>query len=179
MLGDTTVGKTSIIKAYLNMGFTQDMLSNIGVDKNEKQITMKDGNEIKLVIWDTAGQERFHSVATNTIKSAQGVIVSFDLTNIKSFENVSRWLEDIKENNNKIPIFLFGNKCDLLEKIEVNDEDINAFLNRHQLDKLKYYETSAKENINIQEGFTKIAEEEYEKLGCSYGVELKKIKNKK
>ena len=175
MLGDTTVGKTSIINSYLNKDFTQDMLSNIGIDKNNKKIKMKDGNEIKLVIWDTAGQERFHSVATSTIKSAQGVIVSFDLTNEKSFKNVSRWLDDIKENNNKIPILLFGNKCDMLEERVVEEKDIDIFVSRN---KLIYYETSAKDNINIEEGFTKIAEEAYEKVGISHGMSIKKGKKK-
>jgi small GTP-binding protein len=175
MLGDTTVGKTSIINSYLNKDFTQDMLSNIGIDKNNKKIKMKDGNEIKLVIWDTAGQERFHSVATSTIKSAQGVIVSFDLTNEKSFKNLSRWLDDIKENNNKIPILLFGNKCDMLEERVVEEKDIDIFVSRN---KLIYYETSAKDNINIEEGFTKIAEEAYEKVGISHGMSIKKGKKK-
>ena len=175
MLGDTTVGKTSIINSYLNKDFTQDMLSNIGIDKNNKKIKMKDGNEIKLVIWDTAGQERFHSVATSTIKSAQGVIVSFDLTNEKTFKSVSRWLNDIKDNNNNIPILLFGNKCDMLEQRVVEEKDIDTFVSRN---KLIYYETSAKENINIEEGFTKIAEEAYEKLGISHGMSLKKGKKK-
>ena len=175
MLGDTTVGKTSIINSYLNKDFTQDMLSNIGIDKNNKKIKMKDGSEIKLVIWDTAGQERFHSVATSTIKSAQGVIVSFDLTNEKSFKNLSRWLDDIKENNNKIPILLFGNKCDMLEERVVEEKDIDIFVSRN---KLIYYETSAKDNINIEEGFTKIAEEAYEKVGISHGMSIKKGKKK-
>ena len=175
MLGDTTVGKTSIINSYLNKDFTQDMLSNIGIDKNNKKIKMKDGNEIKLVIWDTAGQERFHSVATSTIKSAQGVIVSFDLTNEKSFKNLSRWLDDIKENNNKIPILLFGNKCDMLEERVVEEKDIDIFVSRN---KLIYYETNAKDNINIEEGFTKIAEEAYEKVGISHGMSIKKGKKK-
>ena len=133
------------------------------------------GNEIKLVIWDTAGQERFHSVATSTIKSAQGVIVSFDLTNEKSFKNLSRWLDDIKENNNKIPILLFGNKCDMLEERVVEEKDIDIFVSRN---KLIYYETSAKDNINIEEGFTKIAEEAYEKVGISHGMSIKKGKKK-
>ena len=175
MLGDTTVGKTSIINSYLNKDFSQDMLSNIGIDKNNKKIKMKDGNEIKLVIWDTAGQERFHSVATSTIKSAQGVIVSFDLTNEKTFKSVSRWLNDIKDNNNNIPILLFGNKCDMLEERVVEEKDIDTFVSRN---KLIYYETSAKENINIEEGFTKIAEEAYEKVGISHGMSIKKGKKK-
>lgn len=176
MLGDSTVGKTSIINAFLNIEFSNTLLSNIGVEKTETKMIMKDGNEMKIIIWDTAGQERFHSIATGTIKNSQGIVVSFDLTNRKTFENVIKWLEDIRDNNNKIPIILFGNKCDLLEKREVDNEEAQEFAKNNNLD---YFETSAKENINIIEGFTKIAEEAYEKSGGAIGMDLKKNRKKK
>jgi len=176
MLGDSTVGKTSIINAFLNIEFSNTLLSNIGVEKTETKMIMKDGNEMKIIIWDTAGQERFHSIATGTIKNSQGIVVSFDLTNRKTFENVVKWLEDIRDNNNKIPIILFGNKCDLVEKREVEDEEAQEFAKNNNLE---YFETSAKENINIKEGFIKIAEEAYEKSGGAIGMDLKKNRKKK
>ena len=176
MLGDSTVGKTSIINAFLNIEFSNTLLSNIGVEKTETKMIMKDGNEMKIIIWDTAGQERFHSIATGTIKNSQGIVVSFDLTNRKTFENVIKWLEDIRDNNNKIPIILFGNKCDLIEKREVDDEEAQEFAKNNNLE---YFETSAKENINIKEGFIKIAEEAYEKSGGAIGMDLKKNRKKK
>jgi len=176
MLGDSTVGKTSIINAFLNIEFSNTLLSNIGVEKTETKMIMKDGNEMKIIIWDTAGQERFHSIATGTIKNSQGIVVSFDLTNRKTFENVIKWLEDIRDNNNKIPIILFGNKCDLVEKREVEDEEAQEFAKNNNLE---YFETSAKENINIKEGFIKIAEEAYEKSGGAIGMDLKKNRKKK
>ena len=175
MLGDSTVGKTSIINAFLNIEFSNTLLSNIGVEKTETKMIMKDGNEMKIIIWDTAGQERFHSIATGTIKNSQGIVVTFDLTNRKTFENVVKWLEDIRDNNNKIPIILFGNKCDLVEKREVEDEEAQEFAKNNNLE---YFETSAKENINIIEGFTKIAEEAYEKSGGAIGMDLKKNRKK-
>ena len=176
MLGDSTVGKTSIINAFLNIEFSNTLLSNIGVEKTETKMIMKDGNEMKIIIWDTAGQERFHSIATGTIKNSQGIVVSFDLTNRKTFENVIKWLEDIRDNNNKIPIILFGNKCDLIEKREVDDEEAQEFAKNNNLE---YFETSAKENINIKEGVIKIAEEAYEKSGGAIGMDLKKNRKKK
>ena len=175
MLGDSTVGKTSIINAFLNIEFSNTLLSNIGVEKTETKMIMKDGNEMKIIIWDTAGQERFHSIATGTIKNSQGIVVTFDLTNRKTFENVVKWLEDIRDNNNKIPIILFGNKCDLVEKREVEDEEAQEFAKNNNLE---YFETSAKENINVKEGFIKIAEEAYEKSGGAIGMDLKKIGKK-
>ena len=148
MLGDSSVGKTSIINAFLNVEFNNTLLSNIGIEKTETKMKMKDGNEMKLIIWDTAGQERFHSISTGTIKNSQGIVVSFDLTNKKTFLNVKKWLEDIRDNNDKIPIVLFGNKCDILEKREVEEEQAEEFAKTNNL---TYFETSAKENININE----------------------------
>ena len=176
MLGDSSVGKTSIINAFLNVEFNNTLLSNIGIEKTETKMKMKDGNEMKLIIWDTAGQERFHSISTGTIKNSQGIVVSFDLTNKKTFLNVKKWLEDIRDNNDKIPIVLFGNKCDILEKREVEEEQAEEFAKTNNL---TYFETSAKENININEGFRKIAEDAYEKAGGSLGMQLDKQKNNK
>ena len=178
MLGDTAVGKTSLMNAFLGLEFSPIMTSNIGVDKNETKLKMKDGNEIKLIIWDTAGQERFHSIATSTLKSSQGIIVSFDLTSESTFKGVTKWLRDIKETNDRIPIVLFGNKCDLINERQVQNEDIKAFA---KTNKLEYFETSAKENINITEGFNKIANEAYEHFGGAHGVNLRNRmkKNKK
>ena len=176
MLGDSSVGKTSIINAFLNVEFNNTLLSNIGIEKTEAKMKMKDGNEMKIIIWDTAGQERFHSISTGTIKNSQGIVVSFDVTNKKTFLNVKRWLEDIREVNDKIPIVLFGNKCDIIENREVEEEEAQIFAKNNNL---SYFETSAKENINIKEGFIKIAEDAYEKVGGALGVQLKKQNSKK
>ncbi len=176
MLGDTAVGKTSIMNSFLDIEFSPVMTSNIGVDKNESKLTMKDGNEIKLIIWDTAGQERFHSIATSTLKNSQGIVVAFDLTSRRTFEGVTKWLKDIKNINDRIPIILFGNKCDLIEEREVKDEEVKAFAKSN---KLQYLETSAKEGINIKEGFKKIANEAYVHFGGANGVNLKNRKKKK
>ncbi len=75
ILGDSKTGKSSIINRYLGNEFSEDMISNIGIDKQELLMTMKDGNEMKIIIWDTAGQERFHSISSTTIKNSQGIIV--------------------------------------------------------------------------------------------------------
>ena len=90
LLGDAAVGKTSILNAFLNIEFSSNSVANIGVEKQNTKMKMKDGKEMKIIIWDTAGQERFHSIATSTIKTSQGIIVSFDVTNKKSFESIRK-----------------------------------------------------------------------------------------
>lgn len=169
ILGDSTVGKTSIINVFLGLEFSQITITSVGKDKYDTQLKMKDGNEMKLIIWDTAGQERFHSIAVGTIKNSQGIVVTFDLTKRKTFENVLLWLKDIRENSDSIPIVLFGNKCDLKEERAVSKEEAEQLA---QKNKLIYFETSAKEDINIKEGFQKVAELAYEKSGAALGVEL-------
>ena len=177
VLGDTGVGKTSIINAFLNKDFKNDTISNIGSEKISKKMTMNDGNEMKILIWDTAGQERFRSIATSTIKNSQGIVLVFDLTQKESFKNLGKWLEDINNNGGETKI-LFGNKFDLLEKVEVSEKEAKEFAFEN---KMNYFSTSAKENINIEEGFKEICQKAYENnketIGMSLGDSGKKKKN--
>ena len=176
MLGDSAVGKTAICQTYMNIEFTGEVLSTIGVDKLESLVTLKNGKEIKLILWDTAGQERFHSVALKSIKTVHGVAIVFDLTKKKSFNNVSSWLDDIKENLNDVSIVIFGNKCDLDKSTwKVKKEEIQKFVEEK---KLLYFETSAKDNVGIKEGFESLANSAYEKWEENSGIKLGKSKKK-
>ena len=110
---------------------------------------------MKLQIWDTAGQERFQTIALSYYKGAWGIILVFSIDNRKSFENIERWMKQIKDNAAKdVIIFLIGNKCDLAEgRVVSYDEAIKLAENYN----ISFYETSAKNNVNIQEIFLKIA----------------------
>jgi small GTP-binding protein len=175
ILGDSATGKTSIINRLLGNDFSLDMISNIGIDKQDLLKKMKDGNEMKIILWDTAGQERFRSVSSSTIKNSQGIIVCFSLVDEKSYKNVLSWLQDIRDESTKIPIVLFGNKCDLEDQRKVSEEEAQKFAHRHGV---PYFETSAKENINLKEGFDRIVEDAYEKSGKESGMKLKPIEKK-
>ena len=178
IIGDSRTGKTSIINRYLGQEFSIDMISNIGIDKQEVIRKMKDGNEMKIIIWDTAGQERFHSISSGTIKNSQGIIVCFALNDRNSFDNVLTWLQDVREISSKIPIVLFGNKCDLIDERKVTEKEAKEFANDNEI---IYFETSAKENINIKEGFEKISEDAYVKALADEEakIELSKKNDKK
>ena len=175
MLGDSAVGKTSLILKFLSQDFNENYLTTIGKDKLEKKVVMNDGNEIKLIIWDTAGQERFHSIATSTIKGSHGIVLTFDLTNRKSFDNLGIWLNDIQNNSNEVPVVLFGNKCDLFEKYEVENNEAKSFAKDHSLE---YFETSAKQDINVQDGFNALARMAYAKYSGNNSIDLNKPKQK-
>ena len=173
IIGDSKTGKTSIINRYLGQEFSIDMISNIGIDKQEVIKKMKDGNEMKIIIWDTAGQERFHSISSGTIKNSQGIIVCFALNDRSSFDNVLTWLQDVREISSKIPIVLFGNKCDLIEERKVTNEEAKEFADNNEI---IYFETSAKDNINIKEGFEKISEDAYSKARAEEEAKIELLK---
>ena len=177
LLGDSTVGKTSICLTYKGIEFKENTLFTIGTDKFDKIIKVENGKEIKLVIWDTAGQERFRSIALSAIKSVNGIILVADLTKKESFINIKMWLEDIQNNFNNPSLVLFGNKADLIEKRQVSSEEAKKYAEDN---KLVYFETSAKTNQGINEGFAYIANQAYKKAeqklnsGKSKNIEIGK-----
>ena len=180
LYGESDVGKTCICYSFLGLEFLDEHLSTVGIEKNNAEIEIESGETIKLKIWDTAGQERFRSISFNSLRKSNGCIVVFDLTEKSSFEKVTEWLKKIRENMPKIPIALFGNKNDLPNR-KVTQEEIDELCKRENL---IYFETSAKENKGIKEGFIKISTLACENLGKEDSVErgqnLKKDnKNKK
>ena len=180
LYGESDVGKTCICYSFLGLEFLDEHLSTVGIEKNNAEIEIESGETVKLKIWDTAGQERFRSISFNSLRKSNGCIVVFDLTEKSSFEKVTEWLKKIRENMPKIPIALFGNKNDLPNR-KVTQEEIDELCKRENL---IYFETSAKENKGIKEGFIKISTLACENLGKEDSVErgqnLKKDnKNKK
>ena len=154
IFGETAVGKTCICSTFLGLEFRGEHLTTVGIEKMSSSIKTEDGDELKLKLWDTAGQERFKSISVKNLRYSQGAVVVFDLTKQESFDKVTDWLKRIREITPNMPIGLFGNKSDLKDLREVKQEDIDELCNK---EKLVYFETSAKENIGIREGFTKVA----------------------
>ena len=162
IFGDEKVGKTSICNSFLNMEFQEDVPETIGCEKYKKKKILKEEKEINLIIWDTAGNERFHSFVLKCIKACQGIILVFDVTNRKSFDDLEDWILSIKENMQDPLIILFGNKVDLdKEKWIVNEEEIERLVKKENL---KYFDVSAKSCQGIDEGFTYFANKIYDKL---------------
>jgi Ras-related protein Rab-35 len=152
VVGESSVGKSSILLRYTNGQFTDNYNYTVGVDFKVKKIIHKN-KEVTLQLWDTAGQERYRSVTRTFYHRAKGVVVVFDLSNRKTLEAVTRWLMEIQENCDEIPRILVGNKCDSLR--EVKEEEGAEVAKRFGL---PYMETSAKEDININSTFNKLVE---------------------
>ena len=152
ILGESSVGKTSIIEKYVNNTFNENYLVTIGMDIRYKRIEINNC-DINIVINDTAGQERFRSMTKMVYKGADGILLGFDLTNKDTFNKVNYWIGQIEDNKNKdypISLVLFGNKCDKKEQIVVNDDDIESLKRQYNLE---FFATSAKDGTNVQEAF--------------------------
>jgi len=156
LLGDTTVGKTCFLLKYTDKTFQEIHMSTIGLDYRLKSMTLKSGKKIKLQIWDTAGQDRFRAITKNYYKSANGIILIYDVTSLVTYENVKTWISQIREEApSNVVIFIAGNKIDMEEERKVNTEDGKRLADEYGF---PFYETSAKEDININETFEDLVE---------------------
>ena len=148
IIGDSSVGKTSLMRRYVNHTFSEIYKSTIGVDFLNK--TIKINNKlVELQIWDTAGSERFYSMNNAFYRGADACIVVFDLTNMKSFLNLENWIDEFlinssPKNPDSFPFAVIGNKSDLYNDRRVAPNMINRFC---QTKNLNYFETSTKLKI--------------------------------
>ncbi|KAJ3451837.1 ras-related protein rabd2a-like [Anaeramoeba flamelloides] len=186
LIGDSGVGKSCVLLRFTDNEFRTTFLSTIGVDFKIRTINLN-GKQTKLQIWDTAGQERFQTITRNYYKGAQGIFLVYDVTEKKSFDNIGKWVDEVKNHGEKnVTMFLIGNKCDLVNERVVSTEEGEM---RAQELKMSFLETSAKDNTNIAECFRVMAEEIEQKLSTDENeiepnkvitvTEGKKIKKKK
>ena len=155
LLGDTSVGKTCFLKRYTEDTFQDAYLSTIGFDYKFKMVTLKNGKQVKVQLWDTAGQERFRTIAKSYYKGAHGIILIYDVSNPKTYDNIKKWLAQIKEEaSSKVCIILVANKIDHEERVVTEEEGEKLAKSFN----LKIFESSAKENINVTEAFQEVIE---------------------
>jgi small GTP-binding protein len=164
ILGDSQIGKTSILERYVNDTFKENYLVTVGVDKRFKYLKVN-GFDLDITLTDTAGQERFRSLSKMSYKNADGILVGFALNAPETLESVNYWIEQINNNTNKggsVSLVLFGNKCDDEKNISVKKEKIDEISSKYGL---KYFKTSAKLNINIKNIFEYLVKETIIKKG--------------
>ena len=157
-LGNYSVGKSSFISKYVDNYFTFNYISTLGVDFKQKEIKLKNGKNAILRIFDTAGQERFRAGSVNYIKHANGVILIYDIGNVKSFKSLNDWMETISEiGKEKLQVILVGNKCDISDK----EREVSVEEGKDKADEFKipFFETSCKDGININKVFEKLIED--------------------
>jgi len=150
ILGESMVGKTSLINRYTLDVFGGKYLCTVGIDFQKKIIEMN-GKKILLQIWDTAGQERFRNINKSYFQQSNAFILAYDMTNTDSFDQISYWIKEVCEKtDDRIKSILVATKVDLEDNREVSTEDGEKLAKEHNLE---FFETSAKDNINIKEAF--------------------------
>ena len=173
LIGNSGVGKSNLMRRYDNKKFENLFLSTIGYNDIIKIIKIDNKDYYKLTLWDTAGQERFQCMPPKYYKKADGILLLFDINDRNSFNDVSKWMEEINDNvgtQENILIYLIANKIDYLqeEKRIISNEEIIDLAEKL---KIKYFEVSCKWNMNIEEMMARIV------LDCSKNLKSMKYED--
>ena len=180
-IGESGVGKTCVLRRFVENKFLKNHLATIGIDFKTKTLNINN-QEIKLKIWDTAGQERFRNITTQYYKGADGIVLVYDVTDESSYDKIRDWMEQILSNTQQeeIGLVLLGNKCDMEPRVVTED------MGKKMAEELKisYYETSALTGQGIKEAFEELTMDIMKKRGVGQGsntggVELNSKKKKK
>jgi small GTP-binding protein len=161
-LGDTLVGKSSIVLRFSDNRFDDNQLATIGIDYKTKYIKVKDAS-VKVLLWDTAGQEKFRNIARQYYKGANGVLLIYDVCDRKSYERIGFWMDELKQNNEieQLYIILVGNKIDLEEKRVVTREEAEKYAEDNNIN---YLEVSAKTGEGILDLFNEVTKGTMDKV---------------
>lgn len=154
VIGDIYVGKSCMLSRLIMNTFTEEHSCSIGVEFKYKTIEYKDDTKVELCLWDTCGEERFKALTKQYYRDSQGVLLVFDVTNRKSFDNLKGWLKDIDNSGEEIEVFIFGNKNDL-DNRAVSKEEIIKFSKENNI--RFYYDISSKKGFDREKIFTDIA----------------------
>ena len=173
LIGDSGVGKTNILTRYTKNEFSLATQATVGVEFGSK-IIKKNDKLIKLQIWDTAGQERYKSITSAYYKGSKGAFVVYDISRKPTFENVDKWIGELKTNASEdVLIMLVGNKSDLEDKREVQIDEAKKKAEQH---KIAFCETSALKGNNIEQAFDSLIDEIAKKVEKEKLSEVKVIK---
>ena len=161
LIGDSGVGKTNILSRYLTDKFSSTTQPTVGVEFGSK-IVKKGEKLIKLQIWDTAGQERYKSITSAYYKGAKGAFVVYDISRKSTFDNVDKWINELKNNGSEdVFILLVGNKSDLNDQREISEEEVKK---KAEVYNIAFCETSALKGNNIEFAFESLIDKITEKL---------------
>jgi small GTP-binding protein len=161
LIGDSGVGKTNLLSRYINGTFSDSTKSTVGVELACKIVEIN-STKIKIQIWDTAGQERYKSITKSYFKGAKGALIIYDISIKQSFDNINKWIDDLKEfGDDSTCILLVGNKCDLDNIRQVSIDEVKKKAEQY---KVGFCETSAKTGKDVDVAFQKLIEEISKKL---------------
>jgi len=174
VIGDGTVGKTSIIRRYVHEEFDSKYKKTIGVAHALQRLVIDD-NEVTLTIWDTGGQELFDCVRPQYYRGASGGLVIYDVTNKESFEHLDKWFNDLQNQCSGISIILIGNKTDLVADRVISTEEGEQYALQKGVN---FFETSAKTGENVVDVMEKLSKLILSERNSKTMKKMKKIANK-
>ncbi|KAH7672841.1 Small GTPase superfamily ARF/SAR type protein [Dioscorea alata] len=158
LIGDSGVGKSNILSRFTRNEFCLESKSTIGVEFATRTLQIE-GKTVKAQIWDTAGQERYRAITSAYYRGAVGALLVYDITKRQTFDNVQRWLRELRDHaDSNIVIMMAGNKSDLKHLRSVQEDDAQEFAEKEGL---FFLETSALESLNIEKAFQTILTEIY------------------
>jgi len=147
------VGKTSLVYRFIENKFRENYKSTLGVNLLKKDLKLKEYGDISAQIWDLGGQESFKSLRKLYLEGANGALLVFDTTKMKTFEKLQEWIQDFKQARGDEPLLLIGNKNDLMDKLNVKEKEALEFAKTY---KMKYISTSAKTGSNVEDAFIEL-----------------------
>ncbi|KAL5200149.1 hypothetical protein ABZP36_021352, partial [Zizania latifolia] len=158
LIGDSGVGKSNLLSRFTRNEFSLESKSTIGVEFATRSLQV-DGKVVKAQIWDTAGQERYRAITSAYYRGAVGALLVYDVTRHSTFENVERWLKELRDHTDpNIVVMLVGNKSDLRHLVAVQTDEGKAFAERESL---YFMETSALESTNVENAFAEVLTQIY------------------
>uniref|UniRef100_A0A803P0V9 Uncharacterized protein n=2 Tax=Cannabis sativa TaxID=3483 RepID=A0A803P0V9_CANSA len=153
LIGDSGVGKSNILSRFTRNEFCLESKSTIGVEFATRTLQVE-GKTVKAQIWDTAGQERYRAITSAYYRGAVGALLVYDITKRQTFENVQRWLRELRDHaDSNIVIMMAGNKADLNHLRAISAEEAGALAEKEGL---SFLETSALEALNVEKAFQSI-----------------------
>lgn len=159
LIGDSGVGKSNILSRFTRKEFNLDSKTTIGVEFAQKTLNI-DGKTIRAQIWDTAGQERYRAITSAYYRGAVGALLVYDISKSSSFENVEKWLKELKDHaDSQTVVMLTGNKADLKQLRAVTTEEAATYAQKHNL---AFIETSAMDGSGVDRAFEIVLNEIYQ-----------------
>ncbi|MGV9172703.1 MAG: Rab family GTPase [Promethearchaeia archaeon] len=149
--GEGAVGKTTLLKRFVEGFFVENTQMTIGVQIHKKTLTIGNNFSCDLQLWDLGGQERFRTFLDSFVRGSKGALLLFDLTRRKTIEKIDHWVDIIRKYDPTVPILLIGAKHDLIDMRSVSKSDIDNLIEQHQF--IGYMPTSAKTGLNAQIAF--------------------------